>query len=174
MQGGSQTFTIAPKTGYAISDVKVDGVSKGKITSCTFSDVMIDRDLDQISAMMKALKGRITDERINRIYSMSGEEKEEAFQKLAGDLHDVCMGKTDEEEEMSLAEAGKEEDDNEGMSAGKIVFGDFTDLARFCASLKKEWFLPSSVYPVLETGLNPYEGLTLDEYAGMLYSLSLS
>jgi len=42
-------------------------------------------------------------------------------------------------------------------------------------SQKKEGSaLPSSVYPVLETGLHPSNGLTLDEYAGMLYSLSLS
>ncbi len=43
------------------------------------------------------------------------------------------------------------------------------------AGQKKEGStLPSSVYPVLETGLHPSEGLTLDEYAGMLYSLSLT
>ena len=36
---GSKTFTIAPKTGYRISAVTVDGVSKGALTSYTFSNV---------------------------------------------------------------------------------------------------------------------------------------
>ena len=38
-QGAGKTFTITPNSGYVIADVKVDGVSKGKITSYTFSAV---------------------------------------------------------------------------------------------------------------------------------------
>ena len=37
--GGSQTFTLKPTTYYQIVDVKVDGVSKGAITSYPFSNV---------------------------------------------------------------------------------------------------------------------------------------
>jgi hypothetical protein len=37
--GGSQTFTIKPNSFYQVADVKVDGVSKGHITSYTFSNV---------------------------------------------------------------------------------------------------------------------------------------
>lgn len=37
--GGTKTYTITPATGYAVSSVKVDGVSKGKLTSYTFSNV---------------------------------------------------------------------------------------------------------------------------------------
>jgi PKD repeat protein len=37
--GGSQTFAIAPNTGYSISTVTVDGVSQGLITSYTFTNV---------------------------------------------------------------------------------------------------------------------------------------
>lgn len=37
--GGTKTYTITPRIGYAISNVKVDGVSKGKITSYTFRNV---------------------------------------------------------------------------------------------------------------------------------------
>lgn len=37
--GGSQTFTITPNTDYAVSDVLVDGVSVGAVSSYTFSDV---------------------------------------------------------------------------------------------------------------------------------------
>ncbi len=37
--GGSQTFTIAPATGYVISSVTVDGVNQGALGSYTFSNV---------------------------------------------------------------------------------------------------------------------------------------
>jgi hypothetical protein len=37
--GTSQTFTITPTSNYSIADVKVDGVSQGRITSYTFSNV---------------------------------------------------------------------------------------------------------------------------------------
>jgi len=40
--GLSQTFSISPNTGYSILDVKVDGVSKGNISSYTFSNVTTD------------------------------------------------------------------------------------------------------------------------------------
>ena len=38
-QGGSQTFTISANTGYQITNVTVDGVSQGAISSYTFSNV---------------------------------------------------------------------------------------------------------------------------------------
>lgn len=38
-QGSNQTFTITPNTGYAVSEVQVDGVSVGAVTSYTFSNV---------------------------------------------------------------------------------------------------------------------------------------
>ena len=66
--------------------------------SCTFQDVAIDRDLDQIKKMTTALRERISDDRIDSIYSMTGEEKEREFESLARDLHDVCMGNTSESE----------------------------------------------------------------------------
>jgi len=37
--GSSKTYTVAPKTRYRISDVKVNGVSKGAISLYTFSNV---------------------------------------------------------------------------------------------------------------------------------------
>jgi hypothetical protein len=38
-QGGDKTFTITPNAGYQIKDVKVDNVSKGAISTYTFSNV---------------------------------------------------------------------------------------------------------------------------------------
>ncbi|WP_243302421.1 PKD domain-containing protein [Geothrix oryzisoli] len=38
--GGSQTFTITPSAGYAISSVTVDGVNQGALGSYTFSNVL--------------------------------------------------------------------------------------------------------------------------------------
>ena len=39
---GSQTFTIAANSGFAVSDVTVNGITKGAITSYTFSNVIGD------------------------------------------------------------------------------------------------------------------------------------
>ncbi|MFA4861219.1 glycine-rich domain-containing protein [Methanoregula sp.] len=39
-QGGSQTFAITPDTGYHITDVLVDGVSQGAISSYSFTNVV--------------------------------------------------------------------------------------------------------------------------------------
>ena len=75
--------------------------------SCTFQDVAIDRDLDQIKKMTTALRERISDDRIDSIYSMTGEEKEREFESLARDLHDVCMGNTSESEK-DTEEAAKD------------------------------------------------------------------
>lgn len=43
--GDSQTFTITPKTGYAIEDVKVDGISVGAVSTYTFTNVIIDHTI---------------------------------------------------------------------------------------------------------------------------------
>ena len=40
LHGGSQTFTIAANSGYAISNVKIDGVSIGAVKSYTFENVI--------------------------------------------------------------------------------------------------------------------------------------
>ena len=37
--GGTQTFTITPNKGYSVSNVTVDGISVGAVTSYTFSNV---------------------------------------------------------------------------------------------------------------------------------------
>ena len=39
IKGESKTFTITPNSGYAIDDVKVDGVSVGKVDTYTFENV---------------------------------------------------------------------------------------------------------------------------------------
>ncbi len=43
--GGSRTFTIVPNTGYRVTDVLVDGVSHGAITSYTFTNVLADHTI---------------------------------------------------------------------------------------------------------------------------------
>jgi len=50
--GVSQKFIVTPEPGFKISDVKVDGVSKGAITSYTFTNVIAPH---QISATFAAL-----------------------------------------------------------------------------------------------------------------------
>ena len=44
--GANQTFTITPNTGYSIADVKVDGVSVGKVSSYTFTNVTANHTLE--------------------------------------------------------------------------------------------------------------------------------
>jgi predicted ester cyclase len=44
-EGGSETFTMTPKTGYAVDDVKVDGNSAGAVTTYTFEDVISDHTI---------------------------------------------------------------------------------------------------------------------------------
>jgi hypothetical protein len=44
--GGSQTFTITPSSGYAIADVRVDGVSVGAVSSYTFTAVHAAHTID--------------------------------------------------------------------------------------------------------------------------------
>lgn len=50
ISGQNQTFTITPASGYHISDVKVDGVSQGAITSYTFEDVRANHTIEVIFA----------------------------------------------------------------------------------------------------------------------------
>jgi hypothetical protein len=43
--GDSKTFTITPNVGYNITDVKVDGASKGVLSSWTFTDIQADHNI---------------------------------------------------------------------------------------------------------------------------------
>ena len=115
--------------------------------SCTFADVMIDRDLDQIRSMMEALKERITEERIAGIYALSGQDKEEAFQELAADLHEICTGSPPEEGAGTRPQrVDREEEDGLKTGPHKLIFHDFEDLVRFCKDLDRDCFFPSSLY----------------------------
>ena len=49
--GGNQTFTITPATNYKVADVKVDGVSKGPITSYTFTNATSSHSISATFAM---------------------------------------------------------------------------------------------------------------------------
>ena len=147
--------------------------------SCTFQDIAIDRDLDQIKKMTTALKERISDDRIDSIYSLTGEEKEREFESLARDLHDVCMGNTsasektaeeaaknrqDTSQEVSFQQSaptkqsgspmtGKEEkkpDVRPHIPAQKLIFENFHNLMDFCSLLNKDYFIPSSLYKEAE------------------------
>ena len=100
--------------------------------SCTFQDVAIDRDLDQIKKMTTALRERISDDRIDSIYSMSGEEKEREFEALAKDLHDVCMGNTTEKEKNETNETKEAET----TGAGNVSLETPKDFAKDMASSK--------------------------------------
>ena len=38
--GGSQTYSITPTLGYHVADVLIDGLSKGPVTTYTFSNIV--------------------------------------------------------------------------------------------------------------------------------------
>ncbi len=130
--------------------------------SCTFRDVAIDRDLDQIKKMTSALNEKITDERIEAIYGLTGEEKEKAFEEMSEDLQNVCMGKIEEEEEEEQAETGEavgepkyasleQDGESSGRSVSefgtrKLVFEQFSALLAFCSLLEKPMYLESTLY----------------------------
>ena len=44
--GANQTFAITPNAGYAVSDVKVDGVSVGAVSSYTFTNIDSDHKIE--------------------------------------------------------------------------------------------------------------------------------
>ncbi len=46
--GGSQSYTVAPKSGYRVSEVKADGVSKGAVSSYTFANVTTHHTIEAI------------------------------------------------------------------------------------------------------------------------------
>lgn len=91
--------------------------------SCTFQDVAIDRDLDQIKKMTTALKERISDDRIDNIYSLTGDEKEREFEALARDLHDVCTGNVSEKDADNAQKNAPEEATVSGLAS---VSGDIS------------------------------------------------
>ena len=123
--------------------------------SCTFPDVAIDRDLDQIKKMTSALNQKITNERLAEVYALSGEEKEKAFEEISRDLQDVCMGRVDveEQEEKTTGSTGNNAavSDKEGQHGAdfpprKLIFKDFSRLVQFCSLLSEKTHLFSTLY----------------------------
>ena len=133
--------------------------------SCTFTDDIINRDLDQISLMTDALTKKITRDRIDRIYTLTGSEKEEAFRDLAKDLHDICMGNVEDDDQeiplefpKTLRSPEKDTESKKGRKkkkpgkeadiypSQKMVFSSMDQVIRFCTLLDRRMFLPSSLY----------------------------
>ena len=59
--GGSQTFTIMPNTGYRISDVEVDSVMLGVTKSYTFSNVTADHTISATFKQIQVISLPFTD-----------------------------------------------------------------------------------------------------------------
>ena len=51
-QGATQSFTIAPNSGYRIDDVVVDGVSAGAVSTYTFSSVTVNHSISATFAVV--------------------------------------------------------------------------------------------------------------------------
>jgi hypothetical protein len=59
-QGTDQTFTIAPNTGYQITDVLVDGVSAGPVSTYSFTNVTADHTISASFADTTPPTGTVT------------------------------------------------------------------------------------------------------------------
>lgn len=57
VEGASQSFTMAPDFGYRISDVLVDGVSVGAVSSYTFANVSIDHTISATFSLIPFVLG---------------------------------------------------------------------------------------------------------------------
>lgn len=75
---GSKTYTMTPKTGYILKDVKVDGKSIGKVSSYTFSNVTANHtihvDWQPLGAISLTKKSADTSLSVTDRYSISGAE----------------------------------------------------------------------------------------------------
>ncbi len=115
--------------------------------SCTYPDELIDKDLEQIERISKALKRKVTQERIDEIYRLSGDEKQRAFDELAKDLHAIYGGQIDEEEKTESPSNKK----YFYMIDQIIVFSSLEDVSRFCHMVPRSDILPATLYKVKES-----------------------
>jgi hypothetical protein len=58
--GSNQTFSIAPNSGYEISDVKVDNVSVGKVSSYTFNNVTANHSIQASFSLLPVATYTVT------------------------------------------------------------------------------------------------------------------
>lgn len=136
--------------------------------SCTFVDDIIDRNLEQIEKMTQALNMKITPERLEEIFALSGEEKEKAFAELSKDLQEVCNQEPQQDEEnqessdgvsmenplvsldgrkeQSAANTQHENIGSRALPARKLVFTSFDSLLDFVSVLDEGMFYPSTLY----------------------------
>ena len=122
--------------------------------SCTFQDVAIDRDLDQIKKMTTALRERISDDRIDSIYSMTGEEKEREDTEEAAKNVQNTSSEVSYQQSAPTKPSGSTMTDKEKkqqavrphIPAQKLIFDNFHNLMDFCSLLNKDYFIPSSLY----------------------------
>ena len=71
-RGGSQSFTITPASGYTISDVKVDGVSVGAVSSYTFSSLAASHTISATFSAQSSGSGTATSYTINTTAGSGG------------------------------------------------------------------------------------------------------
>lgn len=126
--------------------------------SCTFPEDAINRDLKQIGKMTQALKKTITQERIDEIFQLDGEEKEKAFSALTRDLHNVCNGNIPADQEGEPV-SGKATQNTQPVVKQVaevkvpdqvVTFSSFNDLVTFTGLLTKKMFYQSDLYKMNE------------------------
>ena len=106
--------------------------------SCTFQDEIIDYNVNQIRKMTKALNSHVPEERLKRIESLSGTEKEQAFNELSRDLYAVCNGEDIEDNKIV--------ENQEHLPDRKLVFESLDAVIAFAGMLEKDTMFKSTLF----------------------------
>ncbi len=113
--------------------------------SCTFPDEAIDQDLDQMLRILKTLNRTIPQEKVDKIRSLSGEEKEMAFAELSMDLLEECI-KDHEEVKDRVRKEEEQTRDTDKLPAQCLIFHSMDELMRFGSLLDRRYAYSSLLY----------------------------
>ena len=69
--GGNAIFSITPNAGYSTTDVKVDGVSKGAVTTYTFTNISANHTITSSFAANTIAGGAVTPDGSNTVLTLS-------------------------------------------------------------------------------------------------------
>lgn len=109
-RGASVTYTITPKSGFAILAVAVDGLQVGAVNSYTFKDIKSDHTIAaafvQTDAGKKAAEKAGEEPQSHKVQKVYKEEEHPSIEEQVVDLEDAATGTAGDEfvEEMDLSD----------------------------------------------------------------------
>ena len=121
-RGSNVTYTITPKTGFAILAVAVDGLQIGPVSSYTFSDIKSDHNIAaafvQTDAGKKAAEQAGETPQQRKVQKVYKEEEPVKVEEQVVELEDAATGTAGDEfiEEMDLSEIRIPTDEELGIT----------------------------------------------------------